>query len=87
MRTLELSGSVGAGDVGTTGGRLGPLDFGDHLQLSLNREDGGDPVGDGDGLAVRPAGSVLAAAARIESLKSVPRRKMSMIGLNRQNSD
>ncbi|KAJ3999098.1 hypothetical protein F5050DRAFT_1565815 [Lentinula boryana] len=77
MRTLELSGLT------TGSGKNGPLEFGD--ELSLEREPSASDAGDSVESVEEtlPAGSVLAAAARIESLKNTPNRKPSIAALNR----
>ncbi|KIK63987.1 hypothetical protein GYMLUDRAFT_57032 [Collybiopsis luxurians FD-317 M1] len=102
MRTLELSGSfTGFGnsnknEIGSSA-RPGPLDFGEPLSSSRTYAGGRDPYdidSEGSlgsfGKEVPPLSStrsVLAAAARIESLKSGgPNRKPSINSLNRQYS-
>ncbi|KAJ3902242.1 O-methyltransferase [Lentinula edodes] len=81
MRTLELSELTNRGVDGRV--RTGPLKFGDELSLDPASDDGNDSESIEESL---PGGSVLAAAARIESLRSTPSRKPSMSALNRQYS-
>ncbi|KAJ3819191.1 hypothetical protein F5880DRAFT_1137749 [Lentinula raphanica] len=84
MRTLELSGLTTPGQADYDVGRplrSGVLEFGDELSLSSSDpEDAGSMESAEEMLP--PAGSVLAAAARIESLRK-PVRKASLIGVNR----
>lgn len=80
MRTLELSELTNRGVNGR--GRIGPLKFGDELSLDPASDDGNDSESIEESL---PGGSVLAAAARIESLRSTPSQP-SMSALNRQYS-
>ncbi|KAJ4474486.1 O-methyltransferase [Lentinula aciculospora] len=78
MRTLELSGLTSGVDGPAM---FGPLDFGD--ELNLDTEPASDDCEESMEESL-PAGSVLAAAARIESLKGTSSRKPSMIALDRK---
>jgi hypothetical protein len=90
MRTLsELSvgnGGLNGTHSGEKGGRLGPLDFGETLPLNPALcGDSGLCTNTDSNESLVPGGSVLAAAARIESIKTSRRtlsRKSSMATLN-----